>query len=87
MKIEYRKGPLGYAVIVNGKTRGVLRKRNEGGYSVRVYGHQFLVEPGSGADRLNRLVPGDKIGKVPSVHRRTLKEAKATIESVIKNIG
>lgn len=79
MCVEYRKGPIGYAVVHNGKSVGVIKRIPSAGYLVAINGFR----PGDGTSKhfsvgASGFAKGDGAHVFP-----TIKAAKAKVHSVL----
>ncbi len=48
--VSFRDGPLGSAVLLNGRVVGSIKNRTPYGWVLKIEGHKFPVAPGSVAD-------------------------------------
>lgn len=78
-RIKYVKGPLGQAVILDGKPVGVIRKTaGDGSHTVKINGATFPNTPGSFADKLGIFPKGSPVGNF-----KTITEAKKAVETIL----
>ena len=75
--ITYLKGPLGYAIVKDGKVIGKIKNIAPRGWMVKLQGQTFAPEPGSVAAYFKRSEVDGKICK-------TLAGAKKLVKSIIQ---
>lgn len=75
--IEYVKGPLGFAILCDGRPAGHIKDYRPHGFLLKISGHSWAPRPGS-------IAAQNGVKTVPVRNFDTLAEAKAEAERVLK---